>query len=111
MVKRQSMPDSTCSVCINVYVILRLFFSYYWRLAKLHTIPCAMMCERTLASLCRSRFSLHNTLCHDGFGDFHEAGDVGSLYVVDVAVRLCSVLYAVLVDVFHDHVETVVNFF
>lgn len=47
IVKIQSMPDSTCSVCINVYVILRLFFSYYWRLAKLHTIPCAMMALAT----------------------------------------------------------------
>ena len=54
---------------------------------------------------------LYDALCHHGFGHFHEAGHVGALYVVDVAIGFRTVLHAVLMDVLHDGVQAVVHFF
>ena len=48
---------------------------------------------------------LKHCLCH-----FHEAGDVGALDVVNLAVRLGTEFYALLVDALHDEVEFVINF-
>lgn len=48
--------------------------------------------------------SLNDTLCHHGAGHFHESGNVGSLHVVDVAVGLGSVFYALGMDILHDAV-------
>lgn len=59
MVKRQSMPDSTCSVCINVYVFFAIVLLLLLEVGKLHTMPCAMMCERTLASLRSAEVAFH----------------------------------------------------
>ena len=47
----------------------------------------------------------HHCVCY-----LEEASDVGTLHVVDVTVSLCTVLYAVLVDVGHDHMEHLVHF-
>jgi len=48
---------------------------------------------------------LKHCLCN-----LHEAGDVRTLDVVDVTVRLCTVLHASLVDIRHDRMELIVNF-
>ena len=53
---------------------------------------------------------LNHALAHHGVGHLHEAGDVGALHVVDVAVGLASELDALLVDVAHDGVELLVHF-
>ena len=34
--------------------------------------------------------------------NFHEACDICTFYIVDVAVRLCTVFNALLVDIMHD---------
>ena len=47
---------------------------------------------------------LKHCLCY-----LHEAGDVRTLHVVDVAVRLGSVLHASLMDVGHDSMELLIN--
>ena len=52
--------------------------------------------------------SLHNALRHHGVGNLHEAGDVSTLHVVDVAVLL-TILHALTVDVRHDAVQLFVN--
>ena len=44
----------------------------------------------------------YDALSHHGLGNLHEACHVGTLHVVDIAVRLGAVLHAVLVDVLHD---------
>ena len=54
---------------------------------------------------------LYATLRQHGVGDFHEASDVGSDDVVDVAVGLGAVLHAYRVDVHHDRVEFCVDLF
>ncbi len=41
--------------------------------------------------------------------NLHEAGDVGTLHIVDVAVSLSSVLDASLMDVRHDGMKLLVN--
>jgi len=53
---------------------------------------------------------LDDALSHHGVSYLHEAGDVGALHVVDVAVSLLAIFHAVLVDIVHDGVQTVVNF-
>lgn len=53
---------------------------------------------------------LDDALTHHGVGDFHEAGDVGALHVVDIAVGLCAELDTLLVDVAHDDMEFLVDF-
>lgn len=52
---------------------------------------------------------LYYALCHHRLGNLHEACDIGALDVVDIAVGLGSVLHAVLVNVLHDGVQTVVD--
>lgn len=54
---------------------------------------------------------LNDSLCHHGFGYFHETCDVGSFHIVDVSVRFGSVFYTLSVNVAHDLVQTLVNFF
>ena len=51
-----------------------------------------------------------DALCHHGAGDFHEACDVGSLDVVDVAVGFLAVVCALLVYAVHYLVEACVDF-
>ncbi len=64
------------------------------------------------AAFMSDRYSLSDhTLSHHGVGNFHEAGDIGALHVVDIAVRFGAVLDALLVDFTHDSVEFLVNFF
>ena len=53
---------------------------------------------------------LHNALSHHSLGNLHKASYVGTLYVVNVTVGLCTVLHAVLVDVLHDPEQLSVNF-
>ena len=48
---------------------------------------------------------LYDALGHHGVGHLHEAGHVGTLHVVDVAVGLRTILHAVLVNVLHDVVQ------
>lgn len=54
---------------------------------------------------------LYYALCHHGLGDFHEAGNIGALDVVDVAIGLCAVVAALLVDVLHYLMESLIDFF
>ncbi len=54
---------------------------------------------------------LNDALFEHSGSDLHEAGDVGALHVVDVAVGLFAVLHASLVDGRHDEVELCVNLF
>ena len=49
------------------------------------------------------------TLSHHGASDLHEASDIGTLDVVDVAVGLFAVLDALLVDAVHDFVESLID--
>ncbi len=53
--------------------------------------------------------SLYDALSHHGIGNLHEAGYVSTLYIVDVAISLSTVLNAVLVNVVHDALQVVVN--
>ena len=55
-------------------------------------------------------FYLYDSLSHHSLCNFHEAGNVCALHVVYIAVSLCTVLHAVLVDVLHDPEELSVNF-
>ena len=52
---------------------------------------------------------LDHTLCHHGASDFHEAGDIGALDVVDVTIRLLAVLDALLVDAVHNFVQALID--
>lgn len=62
------------------------------------------------APVFRVGYGLDDALCEHGVGNLHEAGDVGALHVVDVAIGLGAELDAVFVDVGHDGVQTVVHF-
>ncbi len=55
-------------------------------------------------------YGLDDTLLEHSLGNFHEAGDVRTLHVVDVAVGLLAVFNASLVDALHDGVEPFVHF-
>ena len=52
----------------------------------------------------------NDALCHHSFSNLHEASDVGTANVVDVAVRLCAILHALLVNGMHDLVQLLVYF-
>ena len=54
---------------------------------------------------------LDDTLSNHGFGNAHEAGDVGTLHIVDGTVSLLTVLDAHVIDVVHDGVEVLVDLF
>ena len=54
---------------------------------------------------------LENALSHHCLGNFHEAGNVCTLNIVDIPVGFCAVFHASGVDVAHDVVELLVNFF
>lgn len=54
-------------------------------------------------------YCLYNALSHDSLSNLHEASNVCALHVVYIAVSLCAVLHAVLVDILHDRVQTSVN--
>lgn len=54
-------------------------------------------------------YCLYNSLSHDSLSNLHEASNVCTLHVVYIAVSLCAVLHAVLVDILHDRVQTSVN--
>ena len=56
-------------------------------------------------------FGLDDTLSNHGFSNAHEAGDVGTLDVVDGTVSLLTVLDAHVIDVIHDGVEVLVDLF
>ena len=64
------------------------------------------------AIFCMSRCCvyLEDALCHHGLCYFHEACNVGSLDVVDVAVGFGAVLDAVLMDILHNPKELGVDF-
>ena len=53
---------------------------------------------------------LDDTLLEHGLSHLHEAGDVGTLDIVNMTVRLCTELNASLVDALHDVVQLIVNF-
>lgn len=52
---------------------------------------------------------LYAALCEHRVGHFHEAGDIRSFDVVDIAVRLSAVFDAGFMNVAHDRVELVVH--
>ena len=56
-------------------------------------------------------YELSNALCHHGASYLHEAGNIGSLHIVDVTVGLCAIFHAVLMDVVHDGVQAIIDFF
>lgn len=60
-------------------------------------------------SVVRSFTGLEHALCHHGFGHLKETCNIGAFDVVDVAVGLCAIFHAVLMDVVHDAVQVVVN--
>ena len=53
---------------------------------------------------------LDNTLVAHGVGNFEETGDVGSLYIVDIAVGLGTIHAASLMDVLHDVMQAGIHF-
>lgn len=53
---------------------------------------------------------LYDTLSHHSVGNLHEACHVCTLHVVYIAVRLCTILNAVLMDVLHNPEELSINF-
>ena len=55
--------------------------------------------------------SLHDALSHHGLGNLEEAGYVGTLDIVDVAVGLGAILHAVVVNVVHDVMKLGINLF
>lgn len=59
---------------------------------------------------CEMYCLLDDALAHHCIGYFHEACDVCSLHVVDVAVGFSAVFNALGVDILHDRVETRVYF-
>gem|GEM_PF-6053006 len=82
----------------------------FWRAGVFlpHPLPCPVYGAPTTS------FSVglsDNALSHHGLGNLHEAGHVGTLHVVDIAVGLGTVLHTVIVDVLHDPVQLVVHFF
>ena len=54
-------------------------------------------------------FLLDDALSHHGLGNLHEAGHVGTLHVVDVAILLSTILHAVLVNVVHDALQVLIH--
>ena len=52
--------------------------------------------------------SLENTLCHHRFSHLHEARYVRTLHIVDVTIRLLTILHALLVDVLHDALQLLI---
>lgn len=70
---------------------------------------CYLVVSRRVRLLNFDSPGLDDALSDHGVGYLHEAGDVGSLHVVDKAVGLGAVLYTLCVDVAHDFVETVVD--
>ena len=70
----------------------------------------ALLCLLFVAvSVVRSFTGLEHALCHHGFGHLKETCHIGAFDVVDVAVGLCAIFHAVLMDVVHDAVQVVVN--
>ena len=65
---------------------------------------------RFIACPCR-KLPLDDALSHHCMSHFHEASDVCTFHVVDESVGLCAVLDALLMDVVHDAMETLVNLF
>ena len=53
--------------------------------------------------------SLENTLCHHCLGYLHEARYVSAFHLVDVAIRLLTILHALLVDVLHDALQLLID--
>ena len=53
---------------------------------------------------------LDDSLLEHSLSDLHEAGNVGTLDIVNMTVCLCTELNASLVDALHDEVQLVVNF-
>ena len=53
----------------------------------------------TYSNLHKRNVQLNDSLLKHCLGDFHKAGDVGTLDIVDVTVRLSSVFHASLVNV------------
>ena len=66
--------------------------------------------SRVLPQLLLVVTGLYYALSHHCVGHFHEAGNVGALHVVDVAIRLCSVFYALVMDIVHNAMELFVDF-
>ena len=61
-------------------------------------------------SILFNRYGLNNSLLQHCGSNLHEAGDVGTLYIVYVTVWLSTILNALLVDALHDEVKLIVNF-
>ena len=57
------------------------------------------------------RVLLYHTLLHHGLSNLHEAGHIGTLHVVDVAVGLSTILHSRSVDGLHDVVQLGINLF
>ena len=56
-------------------------------------------------------FLLQYSLCHNGFGNLHKSGNIGSLHVVHIPVGSLAIFHAVLVNVLHDGMQSVVHLF
>ena len=61
--------------------------------------------------LFNSLIELNNSLLQHCGSNLHKAGDVGTLYIVDMTIWLSTILNALLVDALHDKVQLVVNLF
>ena len=98
----------------SVRVLKTIFFMFDYSLVK------SFRFKKVGGDTCLSRQALvfvlfykclYNALSHHSLGNLHEAGHVGTLHVVDVAVLLSTVLHAVLVNVVHDALQVVVDLF
>lgn len=72
--------------------------------------PRIYLYERSYSIVIEHRL-LYDTLSHHGVGNLHEACNIGTLHVVDIAISLCAVLNTVLMDVLHNPEELSVNLF
>ena len=56
-------------------------------------------------------YFLNNTLVEHGVGHFQESGHVGTLNIVDISILVFAVFHTSAMDIFHDLVQALVNFF
>lgn len=55
------------------------------------------------------KFRLYYALSHHSLCHFHESSYIRSLHIIHITILFCSILHAVLMDILHDCMQTVVN--
>ena len=92
------------STTLTLYNSLRHTLLIDLGFAELYTIPMSYIANRPWL-----RRALYNSLRHHGVSDLHEAGDVGTLDIVDIAIGLLAILDALLMDGRHNLVQLLVD--